>query len=67
MGGKKQNIGLAFRGRRVELGLELLDPGEGGLFRKDGLVALGELVVCFTLGLLLFKALDRPQILKFLS
>ena len=30
-------------------------------------VALGELVVCFTLGLLLFKALDRPQIRGFLK
>ena len=34
---------------------------------QGGLVALGELVVCFTLGLLLFKALDRPQIKGFLK
>ena len=31
-----------------------------------GCVALGELVVCFTLGLLLYKALDRPQFKKWL-
>ena len=31
-----------------------------------GCVALGELVVCFTLGLLLYKALDRPQFRRFL-
>jgi len=34
---------------------------------QGGLVALGELVVCFTLGLLLYKALDRPQIRNFLK
>ena len=34
---------------------------------QGGLVALGELVVCFTLGLLLYKALDRPQIRGFLK
>ncbi len=34
---------------------------------QGGLVALGELVVCFTLGLLLYKALDRPQIRDFLQ
>lgn len=34
---------------------------------QGGCVALGELVVCFTLGLLLFKALDRPQIRNFLK
>ena len=34
---------------------------------QGGLVALGELAVCFTLGLLLFKALDRPQIRGFLK
>ena len=39
----------------------------GDFLVQGGCVALGELVVCFTLGLLLFKALDRPQILKFLS
>ena len=33
---------------------------------QGGLVALGELGVCFTLGLLLYKALDRPQIRGFL-
>ncbi|MBR3553704.1 MAG: QueT transporter family protein [Clostridia bacterium] len=31
-----------------------------------GCVALGELAVCFTLGLLLYKALDRPQFKKWL-
>lgn len=39
----------------------------GDFLVQGGCVALGELVVCFTLGLLLFKALDRPQIHKFLS
>ena len=34
---------------------------------QGGLVALGELGVCFTLGLLLYKALDRPQIRNFLK
>lgn len=34
---------------------------------QGGLVALGELAVCFTLGLLLYKALDRPQIRNFLK
>ena len=34
---------------------------------QGGLVALGELGVCFTLGLLLYKALDRPQIRDFLK
>ena len=34
---------------------------------QGGLVALGELGVCFTLGLLLYKALDRPQIRGFLK
>lgn len=34
---------------------------------QGGLVALGELGVCFTLGLLLYKALDRPQIRDFLQ
>ena len=34
---------------------------------QGGLVALGELVVCFTLGLLLYKALDRPPIRGFLK
>lgn len=34
---------------------------------QGGLVALGELAVCFTLGLLLYKALDRPQIRGFLK
>jgi len=34
---------------------------------QGGLVALGELVVCFTPGLLLYKALDRPQIRGFLK
>ena len=34
---------------------------------QGGFVALGELGVCFTLGLLLFKALDRPQIRNFLK
>ena len=34
---------------------------------QGGLVALGELAVCFTLGLLLYKALDRPQIRDFLQ
>ena len=34
---------------------------------QGGLVALGELVVCFTLGLLLYNALDRPQIRGFLK
>ena len=38
----------------------------GDFLLQGGLVALGELVVCFTLGLLLFKALDRPQIRNFL-
>ena len=39
----------------------------GDFLLQGGLVALGELVVCFTLGLLLFKALDRPQIRNFLK
>ena len=34
---------------------------------QGGLVALGELGVCFTLGLLLYNALDRPQIREFLQ
>ena len=34
---------------------------------QGGCVALGELVVCYTLGLLLYKALDRPQIRNFLK
>ena len=39
----------------------------GDFLLQGGLVALGELVVCCTLGLLLFKALDRPQIRNFLK
>ena len=34
---------------------------------QGGLVALGELGVCFTLGLLLYKTLDHPQIRDFLK
>ena len=34
---------------------------------QGGLVALGELVVCFTLGLLLFKILDRPQMKRMMA
>ena len=34
---------------------------------QGGCVALGELVVCFVLGLPLYKALDRPQIRNFLK
>ena len=34
---------------------------------QGGLVALGELAVCFVLGLPLYKALDRPQIRSFLK
>lgn len=34
---------------------------------QGGLVALGELVVCMTLGLLLYKALDRPQLKKWIG
>ena len=34
---------------------------------QAGCVALGELAVCFTLGLLLYKALDRPQVRNFLK
>jgi len=39
----------------------------GDFLIQGGCVALGEMVVCFTLGLLLFKALDRPQIKSFLK
>jgi uncharacterized membrane protein len=39
----------------------------GSFLVQGGLVALGELGVCFTLGLLLYKALDRPQIRDFLQ
>ena len=34
---------------------------------QAGCVALGELVVCFVLGLPLYKVLDRPQIRNFLK
>ncbi len=34
---------------------------------QAGCVALGELVVCFVLGLPLYKALDRPQVRGFLK
>ncbi|MBQ4365727.1 MAG: QueT transporter family protein [Clostridia bacterium] len=34
---------------------------------QAGCVALGELVVCFALGLPLYKALDRPQVRGFLK
>lgn len=39
----------------------------GSFLVQAGCVALGELLVCFTLGLLLYKALDRPQVRGFLK
>ncbi len=39
----------------------------GSFLIQGGCVALGELAVCFTLGLLLYKALERPQIRNFLK
>lgn len=39
----------------------------GSFLVQVGCVALGELVVCFVLGLPLYKALDRPQIRNFLK
>ena len=57
----------------IIIGLELEIFFIEGPFRftsflvQGGFVALGELVVCYTLGLLLYKALDRPQIRKFLK
>ena len=39
----------------------------GSFLLQGGCVALGELTVCFTLGLLLYKALDRPQIRSFMK
>ena len=57
----------------IIIGLELEIFFIEGPFRftsflvQGGCVALGELVVCYTLGLLLYKALDRPQIRNFLK